>query len=89
MSVTSRAMTTKVIKIGNSQGIRIPKLLIEQCNLHTEVELAVKDGYLTIRPASKSREGWEEACKEMAKREDNQLLDGAVATEWDKTEWEW
>lgn len=89
MNKTDSAVITKVIKIGNSQGIRIPKPLIEQCNLYAEVEMAVRDGCLTIRPASRPREGWEEACKEMAKHGDDWLLDGVVATEWDDIEWEW
>ncbi len=82
-------MITKVVKIGNSQGVRIPKILIEQCGLHSEVELAVKDGCLMIRPTSRPREGWEEACIEMAENGDDKLLDGTVATDWDQSEWEW
>lgn len=89
MSAASSSVITKVIKIGNSQGIRIPKPLIEQCNLHAEVALAIEDGCLTIRPASQPREGWAEACQKMAKHGDDRLLDGAIATEWDNTEWEW
>ena len=89
MTSAGSVTIAKVIKIGNSQGIRIPKPLIEQCNLSAEVELAVKDGCLTIRPASRPREGWAEACKEMGKCEDDRLLDDAIATEWDDTEWEW
>ena len=86
---TTQAIKSKVVKIGNSQGIRIPKTLIEQCGLQNEVELAVVDGYLTVRPVSNVREGWEEACIKMAQRGDDMLLDETVATEWDKTEWEW
>ena len=83
------AVKTQLIKIGNSQGIRIPKVLIEQRGLHSEVELEVREDCLVIRPASRPREGWEEACIEMAKNGDDQLLDRMVATEWDNAEWEW
>ena len=89
MASAGSVTIAKVIKIGNSQGIRIPKPLIEQCNLQAEVELAVQDGCLTVCPASMPRAGWEEACKEMAANGDDRLLDGAIATEWDDTEWEW
>lgn len=89
MTSTGSVTISKVIKIGNSQGIRIPKPLIEQCNLYAEVELAVQDGCLTVRPASRPREGWEDACREMAECGDDQLLDDITATEWDETEWEW
>ena len=83
------AIKTQIIKIGNSQGIRIPKVLIEQCGLHSEIELEVQEDCLVVRPASRSREGWEEACIEMAKNRDDSLLDGEIATTWGNAEWEW
>jgi len=36
-------MRTSIVRIGNSQGIRIPKVLLEQCHLGTDVELEVED----------------------------------------------
>ena len=43
-------MKTRLIKIGNSQGIRIPKLLLEQVGLANEVELEVQQDQIVIRP---------------------------------------
>ncbi|NCD24490.1 MAG: AbrB/MazE/SpoVT family DNA-binding domain-containing protein [Deltaproteobacteria bacterium] len=52
---------TTLIKIGNSQGIRIPKALIEQARLaDTELEFKVTDAGLLIRPANAPRQGWAE-----------------------------
>lgn len=51
---------TQVIKIGNSQGIRISKLLLDQVKLGNEVEIAGQRGQLVIRPVSHPRSGWEE-----------------------------
>ena len=39
-------MKTRIVRIGNSRGIRIPKPLIEQAGLGDEVEISVKDGSL-------------------------------------------
>ncbi len=89
MNTADGGVITKVVKIGNSQGIRIPKLLIEQCGLYSQVSLTVQDGCITIRPVSQPRAGWEEACKEMAERGDDRLLDDTALTEWDDSEWEW
>ena len=89
MNTTDGGVITKVVKIGNSHGIRIPKLLIEQCGLRSRVSLTVRDGYITIHPVSQPREGWEEACREMAECGDDRLLDGIALSEWDDTEWEW
>lgn len=87
-------MKTRIIKIGNSQGIRIPKLLLEQIGLdpaRDSVELSVDDDRLTIRAARHPREGWEEQFRLMAERGDDQLLDPEPfsLTEWDEREWEW
>ncbi|MEL6159396.1 MAG: AbrB/MazE/SpoVT family DNA-binding domain-containing protein [Cyanobacteria bacterium J06554_11] len=89
MSATNSAVVTKVIKIGNSQGIRIPKLLIEQCDLCADVILGIKEEGLLIRPVTTARQGWAEALKEMAENGDDKLLLGDFANEWDSTEWVW
>jgi antitoxin MazE len=84
-------MRTNIIRIGNSQGIRIPKILLEQSRLGTEVELEVEDGMIVIRPASHPREGWGENFRLMAESADDKMIDGDLSgqTEWDEDEWEW
>ena len=50
----------KIIQIGNSQGIRIPKPLIVLANLEgKELEYVVMDSGLLITPEKKVRVGWE------------------------------
>ena len=51
-------MKTRIVRIGNSQGVRIPKPLLQQSGLGEEVELAVENGTIVIRPTSRPREGW-------------------------------
>lgn len=81
---------TRIIKIGNSQGVRIPKPLLEQSGLHGDVELEVRSGEIVIRSAEHPRQGWEERYEEMAARGDDALLDlGSTPTDWDETEWTW
>jgi antitoxin MazE len=83
-------MKTRIVRIGNSQGIRIPKPLLEQTGLAGEVELEVQDSCIVIRPAGRVRDGWGEAFAEMARRSDDELLDPFVAdAEWDDNEWTW
>jgi antitoxin MazE len=81
------------VRIGNSQGIRIPKLLLEQVHLteDEEVELEVQSEQIVIRPTYEARHGWESAFKAMAERGDDALLDEEVGstTDWDEEEWEW
>lgn len=85
-------MKTKVVKIGNSQGIRIPKSIIHESGLKNEVELEVNDGQIIIKPISTSRESWDTAFKKMAQKQDDILLDnGSILSlpRWDQEEWEW
>lgn len=53
-------MKTNIVSIGNSQGVRIPKILLEQSKLSGEVELEVRGESIVISPARKPREGWSE-----------------------------
>jgi antitoxin MazE len=84
-------MKTRIIKIGNSQGIRIPKVLLEQSGLGEEVELEVHAAQIVIRPVDRPRLGWDEAFRSMAEHEDDRLLDEELTgqTDWDMTEWQW
>ncbi|MUL35654.1 AbrB/MazE/SpoVT family DNA-binding domain-containing protein [Gloeocapsopsis dulcis] len=83
------AIKTRVVKIGNSQGIRIPKTLLEQSGISTDVEIELQENYLVIRSASRSRLGWDEAFAAMAEQKGDRLLDDVSTTEWDQAEWEW
>jgi len=85
----STSIRTRIIKIGNSQGVRIPKLLLEQSGIHTEVEIELHGDHLTIRQAAHPRSGWEQSFAEMAQNHDDLLLDEMSATSWDQVEWEW
>ena len=84
-------MKTRVVRIGNSRGVRIPKPLLEQAGLPDEVELAVEDSTIVIRPSVRPRDGWSEQFEAMAKAGDDELLDpDALSTSsWDAEEWEW
>lgn len=86
MDMTVRS---KVVKIGNSRGIRIPRALLEQAGLTDEVEMTLEGNNLIIHPAHTPRQGWGAQFAAMAERGDDQLLDEATATQWDENEWEW
>ena len=83
---------TRLIKIGNSQGLRIPKVVLEQLHFSDEVELEVQENQLVIRPfRAAPRHNWEEQFQIMAANGDDQLLDEEAPslTTWDEEEWEW
>jgi antitoxin MazE len=89
--ITLFGMKTKIVRIGNSQGVRIPKAFVEQCHLRGEIDMLVKDHTLILRPANQPRQNWKEAFAKMAKSRDDGLLDveNEIPTSWEKKEWEW
>lgn len=84
-------MRVNIIKIGNSQGIRIPKPLLDQIGIKDNVELQVEKTQIIIRPIASPREGWDDAFKAMSHNKDDALLDGneVIANSWDEEEWQW
>ncbi|MBK8618983.1 MAG: AbrB/MazE/SpoVT family DNA-binding domain-containing protein [Anaerolineales bacterium] len=80
---------TQIVKIGNSRGVRLPKLLIEQMGFGNEVEIVVQRGQLVIRSAVLSRHGWADQFRAMADHGDDKMLDKPVSTQWDRSEWKW
>ena len=82
-------MKAKIIRIGNSKGIRLPKLLIEQVGLAGEVDLKVRDGELIISPSEQLRCGWDTAARVLADNGEDKLLDPVASTGFDEQEWKW
>jgi len=81
-------MKARLVRIGNSRGIRLPKAIIDQLGLDDEVELLVEDKRLVIVAATRRRAGWAEAIQAMGVEPANQL-DASRPTRFDATEWQW
>ena len=80
---------TRIVQIGNSKGIRVPKGLLEHAQLPDEVELQADNGRLIVRAARGPRAGWAEAAKAMHARGADQLLDVPTSSRFDAKEWRW
>ncbi len=80
---------TRIVQIGNSKGIRVPKALLEQAQLPDEIELQAEHGRLIVRAAQGPRAGWADAAKAMHALGDDQLLDATTANKFDDKEWRW
>jgi antitoxin MazE len=83
------AIRTHLIPIGNSRGVRLPRAVIEQAGLGDELELEAVPGQVTIRAVRQSQRGWADAAKALHAAGGDTLLDPAVATTFDHTEWTW
>jgi antitoxin MazE len=82
-------MKTRLVQIGNSRGVRLPKPMIEEAGLDDEVELQVRDGAVIIKALRDSRSGWEDAAKELRNKSGDTLLDPPTPTHFDEEDWEW
>lgn len=83
-------MKANIIRIGNSQGVRIPRPILEKCGLRGRVEMNVEDNVLVIAPVQETRDGWSDAFKRMAEQGDDEpLLNENDLSSWDESDWEW
>ncbi len=82
-------MKARLVRIGNSRGIRLPKPLIEQAGLGEEVELLVQEGAILIQSTTAPRTGWADAARHLAHAEGTGLLDAPLPTKFDEGEWKW
>ena len=85
----TNVMKAKIIRIGNSQGVRLPKIWLDQLNLGPEVEMAMQADKIVIRPTLRPRHDWDGQFAAMAEAGDDRLLDVPVSTAFDKDEWKW
>ena len=93
--------TARLVAIGSSRGIRLPKAMIEEAGLTDRVSIMLKDGQIIVAsPDHKPRhprEGWEEQIKAAIAEHGNELteedrewLDAPIGDKnFDEKEWEW
>jgi len=80
---------TMLTKIGNSQGIRIPKPIIKQADLEgKEIEFEVVEEGLLLKPVKKKRQNWEKDIASKLQGQD-EAVDEAMLNDTDLDEWEW
>ena len=92
MDKFSRIVKSKIVRIGNSQGVRIPHFLLQQLHLTNEVEMTVQDDQLVIRAARKPRQDWDSrfaASLPVGEEPSSEDQDIPQLSDWDGTEWTW
>jgi len=80
---------TRIVQIGNSRGLRVPKPLLEQAQLPDEVEVRAEPGRLVVTGVRRPRAGWAAAARSMRLRNEDRLLDESTPTRFDQREWRW
>ena len=85
-------MLTRIVRIGNSRGVRIPKVMLEESGITGDVELIADGEQIVIKAAEANRSGWEATFQAMAGNNDDRIPDEdslGGQTSWDEEEWEW
>lgn len=82
-------MKAHLVRIGNSRGIRLPKVVIEQACLTDEVELEVRGATVVISAARRARDGWTQAAQQAHAQGEDHLLEPSTPTEFEDSEWQW
>jgi antitoxin MazE len=81
---------TEIVRIGNSQGVRIPKAIRDQAGLSGRVSMTVSGGALVIRSARRPRQGWDDAFASAVQcGRDEPLWPGEIRNTFDDAEWTW
>ena len=63
-----------MIKIGNSKGIRLPKMVLDKYAIGDKLELILEDSHIVLKPKNKPRRDWEKSFKAMHENGDDDLL---------------
>ena len=85
--ITGGKMLVSVIRIGNSRGIRFPKVVLDRFGIKDKVDMEVTDKGIMISPVEDiPRKGWAEAFCSMHENEEDILDDVPNAEDF---EWEW
>lgn len=84
-------MRAKIIKIGNSKGIRIPKPLLEQTGITADVDLSVDGDRIVLQAAHHPRDGWAAGIEAMRGENDGVHADDGAngRMPWDEQAWQW
>jgi antitoxin MazE len=82
-------MKAQVVQIGNSQGIRIPKVLLEESGIKGEVELEICPDGILIRNISKPRSDWDTKFRSLAEHDDDLPAAEQPSSEFEAKEWQW
>jgi antitoxin MazE len=80
-------MKAQIIQIGNSQGLRLPKMMLEESGISGEVELELREDGILIKRSGSPREGWAAAFRTIAENDDE--LTAAGANDFDRRQWQW
>lgn len=82
-------MKAQIIQIGNSQGVRLPKTLLQDSGVKGEVELELHPEGILIRSITKPRSDWDDKFKAAAEYDEDLSLAADAGSKFADKEWQW
>lgn len=82
-----KVMETSIIKIGNSRGLRLSKVILDKYNIKDKVLLVLEKGQIVLRPVAEPRKGWAKEFEKMRENSDDKLLMNDIFEEENLEEW--
>jgi len=67
-------MKARIIRIGNSKGLRLSKTILERYEMSEEVDIVMKNDHIEIHPSKEARKGWSEKMQKLSTASDDELL---------------
>jgi antitoxin MazE len=80
-------MKARIIRIGNSYAVRLPKRLIAEAGLSDEVESRARNGTIVVSHLVRPRAGWADAAKRAGALDEDRMLDDPTPSRFDDEEW--
>ena len=85
----NKSLQTTIRAIGNSRGVVIPKIILEQSGIEEVVDMTVVDDKIILsKPKNMVRDGWAQDAQNLAKAGEDKLLLGDFSNE-DDGDWVW
>ena len=85
-------MNARLVRIGNSQGVRLPQTLVQAYRLGPDLTLEATPEGILIRAATRPRQGWSEALAAIPasdRSESARDVEGLPPTAFDAEDWQW
>lgn len=80
-------MRAKIIRIGNSKGLRLSKTMLKKYDIGEEVILRLEESCIVIEPLPKTRQHWEAAFIQMRRNSDDEIIQDDVFEDEVFEEW--
>jgi len=82
-------MKARLVRIGGSRGLLLPRAFIEKAGIKDEVEVTLREGALVVKSTEHPRAGWEAAVNLLLERGEDHVIEETPVLRFDDRAWKW